>query len=85
MWASFWTGVFGSWMRPEEILFGELQQPKISLEYLAANLQRGADRITGLGYQASVFNLASWHNEGVQTSENSAILRTVQKLYRMPM
>ena len=68
MWASFWTGVFGSWMRPEEILFGELQQPKISLEYLAANLQRGADRITGLGYQASVFNLASWHNEGVQTS-----------------
>jgi RHS repeat-associated protein len=50
-----------------KILFYELQKPQISLEYLAANLQRGADRITALGFKASVFNLATWHNEGIQT------------------
>lgn len=47
----------------------ELSNPKISLEYLAANLERGADRINLLGAQASVFNLAAWHNRGAQTPE----------------
>ncbi len=48
-------------------LFNELQKEKVSLEYLAANLERGADRINTLGFQASVFNLAAWHHRGVQT------------------
>jgi len=68
-WASFWSGVFGSWMPPEQVLYYQLAQPEISLEYLAANLQRGADRINAKGYEASIFNLASWHNQGVQTPE----------------
>jgi hypothetical protein len=50
-------------------LFNELQKEKVSLEYLAANLERGADRINTLGFQASVFNLAAWHNTGVQTRD----------------
>lgn len=57
----------GSWFKPEQVLYYELQNPQINLEYLAANTQRGADRITALGYQASVFNLAAWANAGVQT------------------
>ena len=47
----------------------ELAHPELSLEYLAANLERGADRVNTLGYQASVFNLAAWHNAGVQTPQ----------------
>jgi hypothetical protein len=51
----------------ERVLFFELQNRKKSIEYLAANTQRGADRISSLGFKASVFNLASWANAGVQT------------------
>jgi hypothetical protein len=55
------------YINPLQVLFGQLQVPKISIEYLAANLQRGADRITGMGFNASVFNLATYHSRGVQT------------------
>jgi hypothetical protein len=55
----------------------ELAIMKMSLEYLAANLERGADRVNTLGYQASVFNLALWHNRGIQTpAEFSAVPRS---------
>jgi hypothetical protein len=52
---------------PLKVLFYLLQDPRTSIEFLAANTQRGADRITTLGYKASVFNLAAWANAGVQT------------------
>jgi hypothetical protein len=56
-------------LRPLEFLFGQLQNYGISIEFLAANLQRGADRVTAKKYAASVFNLAAWHNAGVQTPD----------------
>lgn len=52
---------------PLQLLGVNLQDNLASIEYLAANLERGADRINNLGFQASVFNLAAWHNTGLQT------------------
>lgn len=53
--------------RARDLLFHILQNEKTSIEFLAANLQRGADRVTARKFAASVFNLAAWHNAGVQT------------------
>ncbi len=61
---------FGPNLSPTQILFNSLQEPRINIEYLAANLQRGAVRITRITHnieKASAFNLATWHTRGVQT------------------
>lgn len=49
------------------LVFLELQDPVLSVEYLAANIERGVDRAIGKGITPSVFNLASWLWRGVQT------------------
>jgi hypothetical protein len=40
-----------------------------SLEFLAANILRGIIRAEAKGIEPSVFNLATWHNGGVQTHD----------------
>ena len=57
----------GMFYTPFQILAVNLQDQKASIDYLAANLERGADRINGFGFQASAFNLGAWHNTGLQT------------------
>jgi hypothetical protein len=50
-----------------EFLAIELQNVTLSIEYLAANLERGVNRVRSLGFEPSAFNLAAWHNSGLQT------------------
>ncbi len=47
----------------------QLHEVGISIDFLAANLERGADRVNSKGLQASVLNLATWHNSGTQIPE----------------
>lgn len=54
-------------LAPLTTAFYDLQDKKIALEYMAINLERGADRINGLNRQASIFNLSTWYNGGAQT------------------
>jgi hypothetical protein len=61
-----------------QYLAQQLLDNKIALEFLATNLELGADRINALGYQASVFNLSTWYNGRAQTRQelfdNPAVL-----------
>jgi hypothetical protein len=56
-----------------QVAANELQDEEKSIEYLAANLRRGADRVRSLGYESSAFNLAAYHNRGIQTGQYDAI------------
>jgi len=44
-----------------------LQNDTFSLDLLGANINRGIHRARALGIRPSLFNLATWHNRGVQT------------------
>jgi len=54
-------------INPLQLLGIELQISTISIEYLAANLERGINRVRAEGLEPSAFNLAAWHNSGVYT------------------
>jgi hypothetical protein len=51
-----------------QFLFQQLQDEAISLEYLAANIERGIDRATSpeFGIVPSIFNIGNWLWHGVQ-------------------
>ena len=61
-----WTPSEGA---QKQFLFQELQDEAISLEYLAANIERGIDRATApeFGIVPSIFNIGNWLWHGVQT------------------
>jgi len=52
-------------------LFRELQDEGISIEYLAANIERGVDRATSpkFGIVPSIFNIGNWLARGVETRD----------------
>ncbi len=52
---------------PFQFLAFELQIPEVSIEYLAANLERGVYRVRAQGLEPSAFNLAAWLNTGTYT------------------
>lgn len=45
----------------------QLLSQEMNIEYVAANLEIGAQRAIAKGFQPTAFNLASWHQRGLQT------------------
>ena len=50
-------------------VFKELQNPVLSIEYLAANIERGGDKDAHFSVTPSVFNIGNWLWRGVVTRD----------------
>ena len=58
---------FAPVMEWRTLLARELQDETMAIEYLAANMRRGADRARLLNAEPSAMNLAAYHRGGIQT------------------